>query len=357
MPHGDGRIYKRGNIWWIGYCVEGKEFRETTGSTDEDFARQLLTKRTKQYRQRMEAVILRPQTNPPLKKLAEAYLLECTIRGLRLANVKKGIEYVCDFFAWFKPGGIKPSSIRGYQKFRLDQGAAPATVNRETGVLSGMLNLAELNEIIERKPTFPRRLKEATPRQGFFEHGDYLAVRGELKPWAQDVLDFAYFTGWRRMEIFRLGWDEIFFDDGDGMIRLNPGRTKTSAGRTRPIWDDIALVVERRRRARRMVCPFVFHRDGIKIATATWQRHWKKSCKAAGLPNKILHDTRRTAVRNFVRAGVPERIAMQMTGHKTRQVFDRYNIVDERDLIDASKKLSDYIATQPTERKVIPFKR
>ena len=48
---------------------------------------------------------------------------------------------------------------------------------------------------------------------------------------------------------------------------------------------------------------------------------------------------------------------MQMTGHKTRQVFDGYNVVDERDLIDASKKLSDYIATQPTERKVIPFKK
>ncbi len=215
MPHGDGRIYKRGRVWWIAYSVEGKEFRESARSSDENIAEQLLATRTKQHHQRMEAMVLRPKANPKLKELGKAYLLECTLRGLRLPSVRKGIEYVCDFFAWFRPEEIKPSTIRGYQKFRIDQGAAPATVNREMCVLSGMLNLACLNELIEVKPKFPSRLKEATPRQGFFEHGDYLAIRSELQAWAQDVLDFAYYTGWRRMEIIRLGWDEVFFNDGD----------------------------------------------------------------------------------------------------------------------------------------------
>src|SRR5262249_41618286 len=95
-------------------------------------------------------------------------------------------------------------------------------------------------------------------------------------------------------------------------------------------------------------CLYVFHHHGRRIKDL--RGSWERACKEAGLQGRIPHDFRRTAVRNLVRAGVPERVAMMITGHKTRDVFDRYNIVSEGDLKEAMRRLESAFNPQTTTK-------
>jgi len=143
-----------------------------------------------------------------------------------------------------------------------------------------------------------------------------------------------------RGEVLSLEWRDV--DRAAGVIRLRPEMCKTREGRVLVLSGPLRDVIERRWHLRALGCPLVFHRDGYSLEHH-FEPPWRLACKAAGLPGKLFHDLRRTAVRNMVRAGIPERVAMQMSGHKTRSVFDRYNIVSESDLRQAADRLAAYV--------------
>ena len=115
-------------------------------------------------------------------------------------------------------------------------------------------------------------------------------------------------------------------------------------GRVLIVVGALAELVERRKVARVDLLPQVFHRHGVKINRC--YKAWRSACRSAGVPGKLFHDLRRTAVRNMIRAGVPERIAMAISGHKTRSIFDRYNIVNEDDIRQGLLKTQAYIAQE-----------
>jgi integrase len=131
-------------------------------------------------------------------------------------------------------------------------------------------------------------------------------------------------------------------DIEDGTIRLRPEVSKNAKGRVLILVGALAELIERRRRDRIDLVPYVFHRNGEKILR--FDKAWRRACRKAGVSGKLVHDLRRTAIRNMIRAGVPERIAMEISGHKTRSVFDRYNIVNEEDIRTGLMKTQAYIA-------------
>jgi integrase len=145
------------------------------------------------------------------------------------------------------------------------------------------------------------------------------------------------------------------------VIRLRPEASKNRRGRTLVLAGELGALIDRRWHARltaaadgttRMV-PLVFHRDGEPVGD--FRKAWATARETAGLQGRLFHDLRRTSIRNMVRAGVPERVAMEVSGHKTRAVFDRYNIVSEADLKAAVERTSDYLSRLPAEPAVVPL--
>ena len=300
---------------------------------------------------------MRGRKNPPLdltppapdapvtfERLAQGYLQDYVLQRYRTLNsARPRVEHLREFFGGWPAEAMTADAVRQYQLHRRAQQAEAATINRETSALSRMFQLAIRRGQLERMPPFPNRLEENPPRQGFFEHGEYLKVRAELPPSFQDVLDFAYYSGWRRNEILHLTWDEV--DVHGGVIRLSPQRSKTKTGRVLPVSAPLRAVLDRREQKRRDGQTRVFERDGVPVRV--WRTALRDACRRANVPHRLMHDCRRTAARNLVRAGVPERMAMLLTGHKTRAVFDRYNIVNEQELLSAGQRLATYLSMRP----------
>jgi len=214
-----------------------------------------------------------------------------------------------------------------------------------------MFNLAMQVEQVTRKPHIPM-LEEDNARQGFFEPWEFEAVLVRLSEHLRPPLNFAYLTGWRlRSEILPLTWDRI--DIEAGTVRLYRGTDKNKAGRGITLPQVLKDMLEQQWQQHidsYPECPFVFHDNGREMKS--FYKSWRRACQDAGLSGKFCHDFRRTAVRNLVRAGVPERVAMMITGHKTREVFERYNIVSAGDLEEAARRIDERIAPSMVTKTV-----
>jgi integrase len=233
----------------------------------------------------------------------------------------------------------------------LRKSVSTAEINRELQILKRCFSLAMKDGRLAMKPHIAM-LKEAPARAGFFEREQYEAVLKHLPAEIRPVITFAYVTGWRiASEVLPLEWRQVDFDAGE--IRLEPGTTKNKQGRTFPLTGALRTLLETqhaehlRLKQAGHIFPRVFFRevaDGRggeqkpKVITS-FNKAWKHACRTAGCPGRIPHDMRRSAVRNLVRAGISQTVAMKMTGHKTDSVFRRYDIVSDGDLHAAARLL------------------
>jgi len=227
---------------------------------------------------------------------------------------------------------ITGDRIASYVVHRQDEKAAAATINRELAALKRAFRLGEkVGKVIQRPEV--SMLREDNRRKGFFEAEEYRAVLEHLPEELKPVIQTAYITGWRiASEILTRQKHHVNLDAG--WLRLEPGETKNGEGRNFPLTPELretlAQQIESTRaleQATGRIIPWLFHRDGNPIRD--FRGSWEASCKAAGVPGRIPHDFRRTAVRNLERAGVPRSAAMSMVGHRTESTYRHCAIADE----------------------------
>jgi integrase len=367
-----GSIFKRGKVYWIKYYRNGKPYRESTKSKKEADAKRLLKKREGEISQGKLPGIYFDKVK--FDELAEDLLQDYRINKKKsLKRAENSVDHLKKTFEGMRAVDITTPRIRGYiedrmkwtcnkceEKFDpqnkcpscdgddLKSGAANATINRELSALKRILNLGaqQTPPKVDRVPYIPL-LEENNIRKGFFEHGDFLALRAALPSHLKGFITFGYKVGWRVSEIAGLTWKQV--DLNQGIVRLEVGETKNDEGRTVYLDDELKEIFNQQwesRKANRKLLPYVFlNKDGCD-RVKRFDKSWKNACKDAGIGVRLFHDFRRTAVRNMVRSGIPERVAMMISGHKTRSVFDRYNIVNDQDLKLAALKQQAYLDSQ-----------
>jgi integrase len=341
---GSGIVYYKRGWCYLKYYVDGKPVYEATGTKDRAEARRMLQVR---LGQRAEGRYVGPAVERvTFDELARDFLTDYEVNGRKSLRMVRGkvSNHLIPFFGDRKAHQITTADVQTFIAQRQEEGASNGEINRELAALKRMYNLGLRAEKIAKKPYIPK-LEEDNARQGFFERWEFEAVLIRLPEYLRPLLTFAYYTGWRvHSEILPLTWDRV--DLEAGTVRLYRGTTKNKDGRLIHLPQVLSDIIEHQWQEhleRYPDCSFVFHRNGERIKY--FRRRWVRACQEASLTGKIPHDFRRTAVRNLVRAGVPERVAMQICGHKTRSVFDRYNIVSATDLKEAAKRIDLAIAT------------
>lgn len=355
--YGEGRVWRRGRYYWIQYYnANGQQVRESTKSEAEKVAKKMLSRRLGQIN---AGINPRPQADrTSTDELAESYFTRYRV-DYNLDQPLNGSDpdpiYIRDKadrrLGWLKQkwekhlkpafGGIRASRVSTddllrYVEKRQREDANNATINRELALLKRMFNLgtACTPKKVTEVPVFPERLQEGQPRKGFVEDAQYQTLCDKCgEPWLRALLAVAYSYGFRKAEILSMRVRQVNLSERT--IHLHALTTKNKQPRMVVMTDEVYSQMEKCV-AGKGPLDFVFTwKDGKPVKD--FRVAWSKLTKAAELPGLLLHDFRRSAVRNMVRRGISETVAMKISGHATREIFQRYNIVSQDDIAEAAR--------------------
>jgi integrase len=384
MSTGSGSLTVRGTTWSLRYYHDGAQLGEsaripvTCGCTpgrvaatpcdrNHKRAARLLAMRTAEARTPafVPPAASRVRFDDLVALLKADYARKGRKTAARLDHPGGAVGHLRGFFTG-RMVEVDALAVEAYVAHRQGEQAKPATINRELAALRRMCKLGVAKRLLPVAPIV-ETLPEHNVRKGFTDPADFARLHAELArrdPTVADAALVAYETGLRRGNVLGMRWSWVTLErDATGAIvagRITiPGEhMKNGRAWSLPLatFDGVLAVLARRHQDRDdLRSPFVFTRNGRRLE---WFRGtWQQATRAAGMPALRWHDFRRSTIRNLVRAGVREAVAMKVSGHLTRHVFDRYNITSDEDLAAAGTALQSYVAAQVGDApKVVPLR-
>lgn len=340
---GQGSLFTEGRspYWQLSYWNGWRQVRESSGTNNREEAQRIL-------RRKLDEVAICKSAGA--EQIRIAALLQLFIEDHRrqdrsdLHEAQQRIHRLLrPEFGEIRAAAFTTKALNAYIARRQREGKKNATINRELAILRRAFRLGYEHDpqLVFRVPVI-KNLKESNVREGFLEADKYHVLLDALSEYVKPVFVVAYHLGMRTGELLALkrGWVDL----EEGLIYVNGRVTKNGDPKTAPIYGDMSFWLEnilKEGREQSPKCVWLFSRDGKPIRS--FKGDWDQACTAAGVPDLLFHDLRRTAVRNMIRAGVPEKVAMQISGHKTASMLWRYNITDARDIKEAGKRTEKYL--------------
>jgi integrase len=328
-------VLRQRNGWWqIDIQHENLRVRRAAKTKDRDVAKALLVKLLNDIQGGTFGEAPRPLAFNDLVALLKS---EYDRRHLRSWDrAEDAITHLRKTFGTLPAAAITRKQVSDYMTKRQGEGAERGTVRAECAYLKRMLRLACAERTLRAMPVFPT-LPTSPARQGFFTEDEVLRVISHLKPPVSEIVLALWITGWRKREVQFLKWSDVDLPAGE--ILLPEERSKTGESRAFPFSASASLskVIKARYLARGGGSVYVFERAPGK-PVKDFRGAWLKACRDAGLGARMPHDFRRSRARHLSRLGVPEKVIMDLSGWRTRAMFDRYNITSRRDLAEALEK-------------------
>ena len=332
---GSGFVYQNTGVdtWSISYSIQGKRIRESSGSTKKADAVELLKRRIAEKRPAMAHTLT-------IAGLAAQVETDYTNNGQKsLKRVRISLQHLRDYFGpEHRVAKIDRAAINQYIAHRKSQGVENGTINREIAALLRGLKLAELPAITEIK------LKEGPARKGFVDRAQLDGLLVELPEHLRALTVAGYITGWRVRELTSRRWEHVDFENG--WLMIEAGESKNGEPRVYPLTPELRALLQAQTDG---TSEYVFHTaSGRPIGN--YYPMWNRARVKAGLPNLIFHDMRRSAARNLIQAGEAQVTAMELMGHKTVSMFQRYGIIDKTMLKRAGERLARFHAEESRTR-------